>query len=433
MRATVTAAALLAGINAFSSLNAYYLGHSDLARHSVILALSTMYYRLRYFDIVIVFVWGATVIRHADVDGRWISYGGRAAAAVVLAEAAHRLMRSGHSAQTFRYAVWMGAGLILLRLVRKPAFALACVASLVFVTPMRQWFTADNESPFQGNVFIEAPADAPSAFRSVTVMRTCDASDIFPAQSTMAGRETLNGNANIYDRGFAERWRYFVTDGSQGCTRRYAGWNNRAEVTPEDLARAPDRILLWFWANGVDEVRSPVPLEQPSLTLTDARAFDILYYGRVTRYRYRTAESLGRVFAVAAAARPPQDAVGDLDREYEWLRHVRARNAASSIALEGYADSRLTFAGTFDPDALVLASINAHAAWRLYVDGSRADDRIESGPLGMLAVRPLAGTHRYTLAFEDPFAPWAIACLVAALLALVYSGREGTSVKRPFN
>lgn len=425
LRTTLATAAAVLALVAFAALNQFVLQHFTAGRQWLVSA-STTYYRVYFLIPVLIFVWGSRVL--ADVAEARISrmLAARIFAVGLFAAIVGRALiavRPAFYGQFNQYALWLGFGLTAVMLIaaRRRDAAVALLLAVGFMAAPRHWYTQNFESPLQGNLFLErVPSAPPSPFRTVTVMRTCDASDIFPAQSAIGGRETLDGVDNLYDRSFAERWQFYVARGSNGCSARYAGWNTRIEVTPDDFAREPDRIMSWLWINGVDEVRSAVPLAHPDLILDDAAAFNIQWLGPTTRYRYRVRNPLTRVFAIPAAfasASPP------LERESAQLRDMKARGAVTAILAEAYSGSRISFSGSFDPGSVIQASVNFHPDWTLYVDGVKAARGLVSGLFGMPAFFPQPGFHSYTLAFQPPSSEafLTIGCMLLSLGALAFS------------
>ncbi|MBI4487350.1 MAG: hypothetical protein HY655_15205, partial [Acidobacteria bacterium] len=390
---TLWAASGLVALAVLRATNSYLL-HTDLAaQHQWVFSLYTMFYRAYYFIGVVVFLWGSSLIRSLEIDRRWTAHLRRIVLVIVFAWVANRLLGPIHSGQFRDYAIWIGLGVMIATNVPTRYLPVTVLAATLFVAPLRAWYSEDMESPWQGNVFLEGPiASGSIPQRTVTVMRTCDASDLFPAQAAITGRETLDGIANFYDRGFAERWQFYVTEGSTGCTKRFAGWNTRVEVTPDDLAHARERIMSWLWINGVDEIRSTAPIDDPGLRLDEVRHQQMRFHGEVTRYRYRVNSPLGRVFVVSDELAQP---AGDFTSEYRMLQALQRTGSVSSVPVDSYSGGRLTFSGELPPATTVLISTNYHKGWRLLVDGREDSARLSQGSFGMIAVHPAPGRHTY--------------------------------------
>ena len=386
--------------------------------------VTTSYYRIYYMVPVVVFIWGSWLLAEAETDIRPWTIARRIAMVVMfvvtIRYAPITALSGLFSGLYSYYALWIGLGLLFIIHVtsRNTINAIwTCLIVLTFVLPLRNWFTRIWESPQQGNAFregrIESVRQVP--FRVVTVMRTCESSDIFPAQASIRGRETLDGIANYYDRAFAERWAFYVTQGSSGCTKRFPDWNTRVELILEDFHREPDRIMAWLWVNNVDEVRSSEPLQHDYLRFVEKRDL----YDGTPRYLYRLKKSLSRVFLLPKGA-GELVGVSDLVGENQWLGTLWAENSAVSINPQEYTGSRIAFSGNFPPEQLIATSVNYHRDWMLYIDGRRSPNHLKNGPFGMPVFAPLDGFHRYALVFEGSGGISTIFSMLAATILLFF-------------
>lgn len=334
---------------------------------------------------------------------------------------------------------WVGALVLLdpVGRVRRPV-ALAAVM-VAFILPASLARTITAEALPYGNLFAveDAIPDEPRPNRVVTVVAECYPHRVYAAQAAVRGRETLDGVTVYYDRGFAERWWWFVTRGSRGCSEAFYYWNNRIELTAHDLQRRPDLVLAWLRLNNVVWVRSEVPLEFPGLVLTSStatpryltratlcRVLRAVGAGAVcqappvggacarcgrpetegcaacyfTTYVYRLDGAFPRVFLVDAMVAPPT-----LADEETLVRAVVARGP-HGVPIIRYGASRVAFQGAFAPETLVAIGSNAVEGWHVAVDGVRCRDCLTS-LFGMVAIRPIAGPHRYDVWFDDGVLP----------------------------
>ena len=395
-------------------------------------ALTISCYRFYYMVPLVVFLWGSKLLSDAEKNLDIKTVVRRIVLMALFAVTVGQYfiyVNPAFFGYFNRYALWIGIGLLLMMFAVRKGAITACLLALLFVLPLRAWYTRLWESPNQGNAFIENRIDnsvnrVPP--RTVTIMRTCDSSDIFPAQAAAMGNETLDGIANYFDRAFAERWAFYVTEGSTGCTARFPGWSTRIELTAEDFHRNPERIMAWLWINGVEEIRAIEPLQRSDLKLVDKRVFRIQWYGDVTRYYYRFIDSVSRVFLLPIKENKLQD-VKELGNEYKWLMKLRKEDQVISIKLQEYTGSRIAFAGEFPAGKMVTASVNYHPGWTLYIDGKRSPDSLLNGPFGMPIFTPKDGVHSYVMVFEGSGAIITIICIVfsiAFLLVLVFTQRK---------
>src|ERR1051325_1458771 len=178
--------------------------------------------------------------------------------------------------------------------------------------------------------------------RVVTVVSEFYPHRLYAAQAAVRGVETLDGVTVFYDRAFAERWWWYVTRDSTGCSKDFYTWSNRVELTASDLTRRPELVVPWLRVNNVAWLRSEVPLDLPGLTLEEttfaprmltrdtlcrvaggvgmAAACRVIWYGTpqcgtctprdaacascfVATYRYRVEGAFPRAFALAGGAR----------------------------------------------------------------------------------------------------------------------------------
>lgn len=406
-RQTVLFLLLVVGGVALAAANQILVGSEMAQRFPLLLAISTMYYRMYYFVPVAVLVWATWLWKYDERPRRRVLIWRALALAAFCLLIARPLAHTNWATATvfepyWRYALVLGVSMGFgLSWWARRAWTMAIVAAAV-VLCVRYQYTKTWEVPFQGNLFLEeATLGQPAGFsRSVTVMRGCDWVDLFPAQARAAGVETLDGIANFYDRGFVERWRYFVADNPALCTARYASWPTRAELTVAGLRYASDRILPWLWINNVEFVRAPEPLDYPELQLVDQRTFTYDRVQRVTRYLYRVRNPVGRVFTL------PDDiarraASADFSIEESALAALVTQGGVSNVLAESVDGSHLRFSGAFEPGRTVVASINYHRGWRLRIDGALSQVPIEPGPFGMLAFHPPGGHHDYQLEFAS--------------------------------
>jgi hypothetical protein len=403
---------LVAGGVALAAANQLLVGSDLAARFPILLMVSTMYYRMYYFVPVAVLVW-VTWLWQDDERLRGLVLLRRAlvVAAFCLLIARPLGDTNWPGARVFepywRYALVLGLSMAFgLNWWTRRAWTTVMVAAAVIVFA-RYEYTKTWEVPLQGNLFLEEPRlGQPKALgRSVTVMSGCDAVDLFPAQARVAGMDTLDGISNLYDRGFVERWRYFVADNPALCTSRYAVWPTRAELTVRDLEYASDRILPWLWINNVEFVRAPVALDYPELQLVEHRPFTYGRLQRATRYLYRMRNPVGRVFTVPdAIAR--RAASPDLAIEEATLSDLVTHGGLSNVDAEAVDGAHLRFSGAFDPGRTVVANVNYHRHWRLRIDDRASKVPLEPGPFGMIAFQPPGGHHTYELEFVSPVTPF---------------------------
>jgi len=379
-----------------------------------LLGLSTLYYRFFYLAPVVMLVWAARLMSDSNAGG-WRPYIWRSAiVAVFCYVVALPVSGLGHVFGPFwKYAVVLGLSLcITVRWARRPWLILIVGASVVLFS--RYTYSEIWEVPFQGNLFVEgvAPVATLPTVRTVTVMSTCDAVDVYPAQALVTGQEVLDGISNFFDRAFAERWRHYVADNPALCTSRYAQWGTRSEVTLADVHSAPDRILAWLRINNVEFVRSAGELAYPELELIDKLDVPVDGYYTVPRFLYRLRSPVSRVFTVplAQAGRATR---GDLEVEEQVLHDLLEQDATVNVPLDLSAPSRLKFSGTFERSMLIVASVNFHPGWELLIDGQRSGP-LTPGPFGMLSVRPEPGAHTYEFVFRSSLTWWVPLCMAFA-------------------
>jgi hypothetical protein len=418
---TLLSIMLVVGGIALAAANQALVG-SDLAKQApILLTISTMYYRMYYFVPVGLLLWVAWLWQDEErPSARVLLRRGLGLAAFCVLIAFPLAHTSWPSVTVFvsywRYAVVLGLSMGFgLTWWTRRVWTTVVVAGAV-VLSARYEYTKTWEVPYQGNVFLEEPnfGQPKSLSRTATVMSTCDGVDLFPAQARAAGLETLDGISNLYDRGFVERWRYFIADNPALCTARYATWPTRAEVTVGDLQYASDRILFWFWINNVEFVRAPKPLDYPELQLIDERVFTYDKVQHVTRYLYRVRNPASRVFtlpvSVASRAASP-----DLSIEEATLSDLIAHGGLSNVDAQAADNSHLRFTGTFEPGRTVVANMNYHRGWRLRIDGRPSRVPIEPGPFGMIAFQPPPGSHAYELEFHSSATVFIPLCMLASI------------------
>ena len=421
---------------ALAAANQLLVGSALARQFPIVLAVSTMYYRMYYFVPVALLIW-ATWLWHDDEDRSRpaVLIGRGLALAAFCVFIARPLAHTDWATVTvfgpyWRYSLVLGLSMAFgLRWWTRRLWTAAIVATAVLLFA-RYEHTRVWEVPFQGNLFLEQPNFGlpQSHARNVTVMSTCDGVDLFPAQARAAGMDTLDGISNLYDRSFTERWRYFVADNPALCTSRYAIWPSRAEVTVADLKYASDRILPWLWINNVEFVRATEPLDHPDLQLLDQRRFTYDKVQQVTRYLYRLRNPVGRVFTMPEA-HASRIASGGLAAEESLLLDSARRGDLSTVDAEAVDGSHLRFRGTFDSGRILVASVNYHRGWRLRVDGRPSPVPLERGPFGMIAFRPTEGVHDYELQFRSPVTVLIPLCMVVAF-AMVWVGSDRWMSKR---
>jgi hypothetical protein len=430
-RTTLAALLAMAGIVVAFTLNAHFVTGILGARWPVVMAVSTSYYRFYYMTSVVVFVWGSALLRDAMEERGAAASIRRVVLLVALCFPVARVIMSGNPG-TFalfdKYALLIGAFFVAYCALPVRRAVVALPIALALMVPLRIWYLQGWESPLQGNLFLEEKRDygVATPLRFATVIKTCDASDIFPAQAEVHGFETLDGISNFYDRAFAERWQFYVTEGTGSCTKRFRYWSTRVEITAEDWRSANDRIFRWLWINNVSLVRSAVPLEDDRLELVESKPYVIHWFGSVTRYVYRVKDPLGRVFRTARAVADQLAATkGDLRQESVLLRRAAESGAFSSVPVSQYSAGRLTFAGDFGQTDVLSASINFHPGWTLYVDGKKVPEGVREGNFGMLSFSPMAGRHEYVLAFEASDRLFiTLSALISLALLAVLTARE---------
>ena len=410
---------VIAGILAFITLSAVnqVLVQVGAERFPMLISLQTTYYRMYYFVPIAVLVWAAWLFDdiRAEVTRVRIRHALFAAAfcaAVVLATSdASRVF-----VPYWRYAAVIAAlGVGCTWWTARP-WSVALVVLGVFLFG-RYEFTRIYEVPNQGNLFVEADRLGQGAelARAVTVMGDCDAVDVFPAQARAAGMETLDGIANYYSRGFVERWRYFVADNPFSCTSRYAVWNTRTELTLDNVPYNVDRVVSWLWINNVSLVRSIAPITHPRLKLVDERSYRVDGLQDVRRYLYRLEGNAGRVFTIPADA--ADRASGVREDEEAVLAQLDRENSLGTIRAQARSGSHLRFRGAFPEGTAVVANVNYHAGWRLYVDDQPSKAPVTPGPFGMIRVPVVDGDHVYDLRFSS----WTTA-LVPVFMAIALAG-----------
>ena len=151
---------------------------------------------------------------------------------------------------------------------RGPAFAM--LVMLAVIVPASLGRTAANEAWPYGNLFAAVDETLPASTspqRFVTVATECYPHRTYAAQVAVRGAETLDGVMAFHDRAFTERWWWYVTRGSTGCTSIFYHWSNRIELIASDVRRRPNLVLAWLRINNVTWIRSEETLDVPGLTL----------------------------------------------------------------------------------------------------------------------------------------------------------------------
>lgn len=355
-------------------------------------------------------------------------------------------------------AAWIGA-LLVSDILRRPALPLTA-AALVFLLPAHALAVVASEAFPYGHLFaVRDVVPRDGVARVATVTGGCHPHLMYPAQATVAGHETFDGFSVYHGKAFAERWWWYVTRDSTGCSREFYHWSNRVELIAEDLERSPDRVLGWLRVNNVGWLRSEMALSHPDLTLVRettvprnaaraslcaiARGLSMdagcrLVWGssscracadadgagcaacRLPRYTYRLERSFARAFVLPD---PPAGMIALEDEE----RLLRALDAAPvrMVSLGTRRPGRIEFEGAFEPGALIMVSENAVPGWRISIDGVAA----APGPplFGMLSVRTAPGSHRYVVTFEDgtlPWVAWSAVLGLAVMIAVAMVGHE---------
>lgn len=359
-------------------------------------------------------------------------------------------------------ALWWGCVLLVDPLRTTGSRLRQLVVVCVLLLPSSLIHAATVESLPYGNLFLSEeryPAVAQPG-RVVTMTATCYPFKLYPAQVSVQGRETLDGFSVFYDRGFAERWWWYVTRGSTGCTREFFYWNNRVELVLDDFLRRPDLVLQWLRVNNVLWIRSDRPLNHPELQLHSeirtprsaarwsfcrlmmsmgfSRACGAIWRGNMcgrcqangdeagcdacfeAHYLYAIKQPFPRVFGLRRS--PALDAVTrgspDLDAEAALLRGL-GPDTAAAVELDSYTPSRLEFHGDFAGTAFILASVNAVEGWRVFVDGKDQSSHLGLPVFGMLTIHPFNGPHRYVLRFDDRSLLYVALCSVLGTAGLV--------------
>ena len=334
--------------------------------------------------------------------------------------------------------LWLGGFLLADGLGRTRRWWTALGTMGLFLLPSFLFVVLTVESLPYGNLFL-APDGVPAASstpqRVVTVVTTCAPHRIYAAQATVRGHETLDGVTVYHDRGFTERWWWYITRGATGCSRDFYHWSNRVELLDEDLRRRPDLVLQWLRVNNVAWIRSEVPLDLPGLvkvaeTPTPRQATRtalcriarhaglpgfcrLVWAGsrcakcdaaptpdcracEVPAYVYGLEGAFPRVFVLSLSEAPP----ATLEEEERLLRSLRPP-PSGMVSITAYGPGRLEFEGAFSADDLVLVSTNAAPGWHVAIDGGPAPAALGPGVFGMIAIRPAPGFHRYRMSFDD--------------------------------
>ena len=434
-RGTVLVVVVLAGVVALTAANQAFVVHGLAVKLPAFLTLSGTYYRLYYFSPVVVFLWASWLMREADA-GQLRTYVWRlmVVAGVSLAGAYYLSGATRVFEPFWRYSLVLGLamGINGRWWTRRPWSVLLVGGAIVLFS--RYTYTQVFEVPTQGNLFVEEPHAGPKGqpFRTVTVMRDCGTVDVYPAQAGAVREETLDGLSNFYDRAFAERWRHYVADNPALCTAQFAMWNTRVELTLANLRYAPQRILPWLWINNVAFVRSVEPLQYPELEKVDEREFAIDGLLQVPRYLYRFRSPVGRVFTIPERLASVA-ASGDFDAEERVLYDLWDNGGVSNMTLQTASASRLRFSGGFDEAVTLVANMNYHPGWSLYIDGRPSPVPVQRGPFGMLGMRPTAGTHAYELVFASRETWLVPVCMIAAFVLLWLGSRYHPALRRPAN
>src|ERR1019366_7388924 len=116
-RITLLALAGIFALAAFRALEGYLLSMPAVASHQWVFSLSTLFYRAYYFIGVVIFVWGAALIRARHDHTGAVAYLRSAAGVFLIAWIASRALGPIHSGQFRDYALLIGLGAIVLYLV----------------------------------------------------------------------------------------------------------------------------------------------------------------------------------------------------------------------------------------------------------------------------------------------------------------------------
>jgi hypothetical protein len=308
---------------------------------------------------------------------------------------------------------------------------------LIILVPFRFAYTVDREYFYQGNLFLD-PFKYESqmkAFRVATVMEEPWQHDFFPAQVSIKGLETFGGSAVFYNGTDAILWSNYVTDGGASwAAQTFTDWNNRAELIRDDFEANLDRVIRYMRLNNVLFVRSLQPITHTYLELVNAKLVNrdtlgTVFVGKEPDFKkyflYRLRNPISRVFSVPVEQsfccletydRNSNESTG---KKYDL---TLLTEKTTNINLDQYKPGEIEFQNTSNGERNILVSTNYSNQWRLYIDNNLKQENLHAGPLDMIRVKPIVGSHSYKLIYTDNmFKQLLGAIIIAMFLFVVFS------------
>lgn len=333
----------------------------------------------------------------------------------------------------FLFCLSMLTGLFLifnpLRFSKNLVYLAVCI--FVFLLPFRLTHSFIFEDIYSSNLYID-PFDYQSdlkAHRIVTVVPECFPDEYYPAQSSVKGYETLDGVTVFYDKRDARYWLNFIKKDDSCSAAYFRDWNNRVELTSNDLKSNPGIVYKWLWLNNVSHLRSKSAITHSSLDLKQTESvggksrWRDIFLGIEsildTHFLYQIRNPTSRVFAIPAEILPVAKIPMPDDEEEELLQKINVDNR-QNIKLIHYSPSSLEFQGNFDRSKAILSSTNFNKNWSLHIDNKHHSEGLTEGPFGMIQIIPIEGEHTYRLSYESSYLRIAIPMVLATILLIVF-------------
>jgi len=302
------------------------------------------------------------------------------------------------------------------KIQRFKGWSLSPLILVIVLIPFRLAYTVNEEYFHQGNLFLDPfnYTSSMKAFRVATVMNEPWQHDFFPAQVSIKGLETFGGSSVFYHSNDARLWLNNVSDGGTSwAARTFSEWNNRAELIAEDFEENLDRVVRFMRLNNVLFVRSLQPFSHAELELVDKKlvyrdTLGTVFIGKSPHlqhyYLYRIKNPISRVFSVPVrvglccreVAEYGQNQSNDMMHDQELIT-----KDFININLDKYTPGEIKFRNVSSGKHSMLVSINYSSQWQLYVDDELKQENIDAGPLGMIRIIPMVGSHSYRLVYRD--------------------------------